>query len=236
MCSLTWHRHSAGYEVFFNRDEKKTRGRATPPAQGNLNGVRHLCPRDADGGGTWLLANEHGLTLALLNYWETDGNTVVNRLSRGRLLTDLLADQKQAADAIALLQKTPLIRYGGFTLVAFDLDQTHAPLVALWNGSKLIHSEAQMPVCSSSYQPNEVIMARQRSFESLTDCELETLWRWHCQEDHPTAYTTRMNRPDAQTWSISHIAVSTQGLHWLYREEKPDLATASTDYRTTLIL
>jgi len=236
MCSLTWHRHSAGYEVFFNRDEKKTRGRATPPVREKLNDVRYLCPRDADGGGTWLLANEHGLTLALLNYWQTDGNMPVNRLSRGRLLTDLLADQKDAAGAITLLQKTPLSGYGGFTLAAFDLDQTDTPLLALWNGAKLIHPQSQMPICSSSYLPDEVILARQRSFKSMTGHEPETLWCWHSQEDHPTAYTTRMNRPDAQTWSISRIAVSTEGLHWLYREEKPDLATSPTDYQTTLML
>ena len=62
MCTLTWGRDEAGgLEVFFNRDERKTRPVAEPPALDELNGVRFLSPRDPKGGGAWMIANELGL-------------------------------------------------------------------------------------------------------------------------------------------------------------------------------
>ncbi|NIP92410.1 MAG: hypothetical protein GWO24_02620, partial [Akkermansiaceae bacterium] len=70
MCTLTWWRGTAGsYEVFFNRDEKRTRSIADPPRVHERDGVRFLAPLDPDGGGTWMLANDRGLLVCLLNRW-----------------------------------------------------------------------------------------------------------------------------------------------------------------------
>ena len=52
MCTLTWWRESAGsYEVYFNRDERKTRAMAEPPRLREREGVSFLAPIDPDGGG-----------------------------------------------------------------------------------------------------------------------------------------------------------------------------------------
>jgi len=69
MCTLTWRRGSKEtVEVFFNRDEKKTRSRAEPPGERfDANGVRYLSPLDPESGGTWMLVNERGLVVCLLN-------------------------------------------------------------------------------------------------------------------------------------------------------------------------
>ena len=55
MCTLTWWRDGSGsgtYEVFFNRDEKKTRSVAEPPKIISDYGLEFVAPIDPDGGGT----------------------------------------------------------------------------------------------------------------------------------------------------------------------------------------
>ena len=67
MCTLTWRTAGGGYEVFFNRDERRTRPPARPPAVHRAAGVSYVSPIDAEAGGTWLAVNELGTTLALEN-------------------------------------------------------------------------------------------------------------------------------------------------------------------------
>ena len=61
MCTLAWKRDQlTGLEVYFNRDELKTRPIARPLRVLKEDGVRFLSPQDPRGGGTWMLANEYG--------------------------------------------------------------------------------------------------------------------------------------------------------------------------------
>jgi len=236
MCSLTWYHRQNGYEVFFNRDEKKTRGRATPPAPGDKDGVRHLCPKDSDAGGTWLLVNEHAVTIALLNYWGASAPDSMPTRSRGLLVCDLLAAQRSASDVVQLLQDTSLEGYGSFTLAAFDLECDRGPLVVRWNRSTLISLPPEMPLSSSSFNPETVLDYRQRSFSALADHEPATLWNWHRCEESPTACTVRMNRPDAQTWSSSRVSVTRDCILWRYVEEMPGLNAPPQEHETILKL
>ena len=216
--------------MFFNRDEKKTRQRATPPALQVLNGVRFLAPRDGDAGGTWLLANEHGVTLALLNLWGAEVKHRLTRSSRGRLLSDLLPDARGAEEAMNRVQTYALADYPGFTLAAFDLAQTGAPLALRWDGQRMSSVSLQMPVCSSSFDPEAVESFRAFHFQRIMPQTLEDLWRWHSHEEQPSAFTVRMNRPDAQTWSISHVQVGPGRVRWRYREELPNFASTPVEH------
>ena len=74
MCTLTWWRGESGeLEIFFNRDERKTRPVADPPSRFESDGVSFLSPRDPKGGGTWMTVNEYGIVVCLLNKWELEG-------------------------------------------------------------------------------------------------------------------------------------------------------------------
>ncbi len=235
MCSLSWHHRKDGYEVFFNRDEKKTRGRALPPFTGEHKGVRYLSPKDSDAGGTWLLANEHGVTLALLNHWGTVSKKANPALSRGNLLSQHLANQSSASSAMEHLRNISLTGYGAFTLAAFDPTTSSAgPQVVRWNGERLASLTPEMPLCSSSFLPDTVIESRRRYFQTLPDQNPETLWDWHRREDSPTAYTVRMNRPDAQTWSISRVTVNRDTVSWRYIEEMPGLTAGPLEHQAFL--
>ena len=239
MCSLSWCRYPDGYEVFFNRDERKTRGRALPPSESIKDGIRYLAPRDTDAGGTWLLANEFGLTLGLLNYGTArplpQPPAAAQSQSRGQWLLQwaCLADAFQLAEA--LKDHVPW-GCGLFTLVAFDRHQQAAPQAWRWNGTDLRSFRAGLPLCSSSYAPAQVISSRQASFAGLRNHGAEALWRWHSKEDHPSAESARMLRTDAQTWCVSRISVGASQAHWLYREEMPELAAPPIDHQSDLPL
>lgn len=53
--------------VMFNRDEQRSRSPGLPPTRREIEGVPVVMPIDADGGGTWIAANAHGLVLTILN-------------------------------------------------------------------------------------------------------------------------------------------------------------------------
>ena len=53
-----------------NRDERRTRAPALPPAAVAPSGVPALIPIDGDAGGSWISVNCLGHALALLNRWD----------------------------------------------------------------------------------------------------------------------------------------------------------------------
>ncbi|MEM6455145.1 MAG: NRDE family protein, partial [Acidobacteriota bacterium] len=95
MCTATWRAADGGYRLLFNRDERRTRGRAHPPARHRAarDGTPYLAPTDPDGGGTWLLANAFGVTICLLNGYRLDHDAgpapAGGWRSRGLLVSDL---------------------------------------------------------------------------------------------------------------------------------------------------
>lgn len=50
MCSVTWSLSETGYQVFFNRDEQKSRALALAPAIYDRQGVSHDAARSARSG------------------------------------------------------------------------------------------------------------------------------------------------------------------------------------------
>ena len=54
MCTVSWMLQANGYQLFCNRDEKKTRPIALPPRVHSCAGVQFLAPVDTQSGGSWL--------------------------------------------------------------------------------------------------------------------------------------------------------------------------------------
>lgn len=226
MCTLTWRREAKGtFEVFFNRDEKKTRSRAEPPREFlNPDGLRFLSPIDPDAGGTWMLANEMGVVVCLLNRWHESYVEVAEPVySRGRLVSGM-APMENVPAVEEDLRRRDLACCRPFTLVAFD------PVGERgweWNGRTLQRADLQMPLTSSSFHYEEVAQARRDWFEESVDRgggNREQLWRFHSETpDGPSAYTVRMCRPDAQTMSRSIVRVDARRVDWNYVEENAEL-------------
>jgi hypothetical protein len=67
MCTVSLVPHERGIRLVCNRDERRTRPAALPPAVHQIGGRRALFPIDPQGGGTWIGANDTGLVVTLLN-------------------------------------------------------------------------------------------------------------------------------------------------------------------------
>ncbi len=210
MCTLTWIGSAGRWEIFFNRDEQRTRPPGLAPALEQRAGVSWLAPRDPLGGGTWISVNHHGLVLALMNGAQEPKPS--SQRSRG-LLVDALASCGSMQEVRRHLSDGPLECYAPFVLVIFDSGEL--PLSASWNGLglDLRHvAEADLPLSSSSTDPEGARLARRRTFlDSLArNRKLDTdfLTDFHASHSpEPSARSTCMHREDAQTVSFTRVRV-----------------------------
>ncbi|HJM64985.1 MAG: NRDE family protein [Roseibacillus sp.] len=226
MCTLTWWRESAGsYEVYFNRDERKTRAMAEPPRLREREGVSFLAPIDPDGGGTWMLANERGLLVCLLNRWHEQAEGMMPSRSRGQVVMEMAALENVPA-VEERLRLEDLEGVLPFKIVGFDPVGERA---WTWNGSELAaERNPELPLYSSSFHYAEVRIARLRRFQELCCSQRmgsNLLGLYHSDtEDNPSPFTPRMLRSDAQTMSRSSVSVRNGNVTWTYLEERPELA------------
>ena len=98
MCTVSVITRNHGYLLAMNRDESIARGAGEPPEIHLLRGTAVIYPSDG-AGGTWISANEYGITLALLN-WNDVTRPVLNRSkirSRGQIIPALASASSLAA-------------------------------------------------------------------------------------------------------------------------------------------
>lgn len=210
MCSLTWLATAGGYELLFNRDELHTRAPSLPPRAVERGGVRWLAPVDPEGGGTWIAANDRGLTVAVLNGALQPRPAAP--ASRG-LLVDALAGEVALADVARTLGRADLQRFAPFTLVVVEVGSARS---ATWDGRDLAWralAEVDLPLSSSSSDPEGAranrrgVWAALRSGQPVLDLEL--LERYHrSHEPEPSARSVCMHRADAQTVSFTRVRVT----------------------------
>lgn len=224
MCTLTWVGHPDGFEVFFNRDELRTRRPGLPPAVGQHRGTAFVAPRDGDHGGTWLGVNEHGVAVALLNHYPPEPpEPVADPTSRGHLVIDML-DCQHAGAVASRLQTMSLAAYRPFFLAA--LDRAYPPIVRAWDGSELHRLSGEMPVTTSSFDTAAVVHNRRQVFARLRDEHgppaADWLVEYHrSHEPARDAYAVCMHRPDAHTMSFSRIRVDARRVRFRYWPTAP---------------
>lgn len=223
MCTVSWSplgSPAAGYQLFFNRDERRTRLPGLPPRVESEAGVRFLAPRDAEAGGTWVAVNQFGLTVGLLNLYQAQAALppAVGKTSRG-LLVRSLAPAADLAAAAALLARHQLADFQPFTLVVAAPGEGRGeagrgPAVHRydWDGREAgAWRLAAPPVVSSGHDVVGATTSRRRLFAALGEPgalgweELHSFHRSH----HPEkgAYSPCMHRSDAKTVSLTAIRV-----------------------------
>jgi len=213
MCTATWWRSQEGVQIFFNRDEQRSRKKALPPRLHEKEGRRWIAPVDPQGGGTWIWVNEDAIAACLLNHYPMQGNA--NRqdtVSRGLMMAKL-APARSLEEADEWLQCLELQYYRAFFLLLFSLQQ--APLFYVWDGRdlKMPSLDDHLPVLStSSFSPQEVVEARKATFReqfSQTEPEPAELLNFHSHHDpRRPAHSVNMLRPDARTVSFTHLQLS----------------------------
>jgi hypothetical protein len=227
MCTVSWTHVDGGYHLLFNRDERTTRGRGVAPRVWDLHGVRAIAPLDSDFGGTWIGANELGVSVCLLNRYDaTTAPLSEPTLSRGLLVLDLL-DARSRMAVRERLSETRLDRFQPFTLLALAPDEP--ALVARWNGRHCLFEydgEFSNPLISSSFDPVGVETSRRRQFEAIprSDGRLAPdalVALHHSHEPEPGPYSVCMHRDDASTVSLSWISVSRERVAFRYSDGPP---------------
>lgn len=240
MCTVSWTHFLAdvkqdaplggdGFDLFFNRDEARSRGPEQAPREFESRGVRYLAPTDGDAGGTWTCVNEFGLALGLLNgYHPSPADSNAPTISRG-LLVRQLAPCASPGEAFDDLTPVNLQPYAPFVLVAVG---PSAPARLLrWDGQR-IHRQADadgsMPLSSSGIDPSgakiyrDELLANARTLHP-TD-EARALLAFHTGEGlRPDALTTCMSRADAETRSLVHIQVRARQISLAHAAGRPDL-------------
>lgn len=233
MCTVSWLREPAGYQVFFNRDERRTRAPGLPPQLGDHAGVRWLAPRDGDQLGTWIGANELGVTLGLLNRFEESParSTGGAFRSRGLLVTSLL-DVGDQHGLEHRLRDSDLSIYQPFTLASFASGE--AARLFAWNGAQLDRRDitgSGLVLTSSGYDQVEASRIRGALFEEAeglgrSSAEVfEALHRSHLPERGPVSIC--MHREEAATVSYTRVAVRPGSVEMTYVPGPPGETTES---------
>jgi len=230
MCTITWIIGKESYEIFFNRDELRTRARATAPHIFENEGIRTMHPIDPDGSGSWIFTNDRGISAALLNF-----NIPLkdkDYTSRGSIITDICYEQS-IEHIIGMVKNLDLKKYRGFTLCLFE-DQKN-PQIIRWDGENLINIDAIQPLTSSSVKLDKVKKYRVTLYKKMIE-ELGDSRRTHLSfhKSHlpgKSYLSTCMHREDAETVSFSHVISGQKKIEFHYFGKSlcrdPDMITLS---------
>lgn len=224
MCTATWIISKNGYELFFNRDELKTRLIAAPPKMAAVNRIQYISPADADAGGTWIAVNEFGFAACLLNYYaQIMGGAGLNHmLSRGHII-HLALSSRTADQALERLRQEDLDRYRPFSLLLFTPGAWPVRLRWKGSGAREIEETPSMPQSSSSFQTDRVVSARKQLYlQRYKASDSSTLLRYHrSHEPEKGPFSVCMHREDAETHSFSHISVNPRRVGFSYTAGSP---------------
>jgi len=223
MCTATWLWDDEGYWLLFNRDERRSRGRAQPPTRFERDGLSYLAPRDGDAGGTWLAVNETGLCVALLNYYDAPAEAKapsISFTSRG-LLVSSLARMSRLVELERGLAALVMHRYRPFTLLA--LTPREAALFE-WTGSSLRRLPEPTPrlLSSSGHDAPTAYRLRQEELATIEPNSLPALRQFHrSHQPERGPFSPCMHRADASTVSFSVVRVGRQRVSIEYADGPP---------------
>jgi len=228
---MTWIQEKNGYQLFFNRDELRTRQLARPPEVQRSGLLEFIAPSDGDHGGTWIAVNETGLGLCLLNGFPAPGIKTADShrdySSRGCIALGAIGSVSvdQVVDTVHELK---LDDFRPFILVAIQADGT--ALQVRWSGRVMDVLPAppqDRPLVSSSFCTESVRASR----ETVHDRMINDPGPGQATQRHlafhsshrPAAgpYSTCMHRDDASTVSFSRIEVCASEILFHYVPHSP---------------
>jgi hypothetical protein len=213
MCTVTFIARQKGYCLGMNRDEKLTRAIGLPPKLKKMNGRAVISPSEP-GGGTWIAVNDHGATLALINWYSITARVGGKTVSRGEVINSMSA--AIAPDfANAALHQLPLNQINPFRLIAI-YPATSEIVEWRWNLQQLVRKnhnwKAQQWISSGFDEPTAQRVRGetfQRAARQHSTGSLDWLRRLHrSHSPHAGPFSTCMHRADATTVSYTEVAVS----------------------------
>lgn len=227
MCTASWSFGSKGTVLCFNRDERKTRPRATPPEIFAVGERRCLAPRDALAKGTWLLVNDLGLCVFVLNNYAATAKEPSGCYGRSRGDLPLaLAGYGSVGEAVeAFLDRGMAVGMAPFHLCA--LNRKEARCVS-WDGESVSErGVGEGFITTSSFRTVEVEAYRGERFRELLPGRGADREGWHLgfHRDlaHPDpAFNPFMLRPESETHCLSLVVLTENEARFDYQEREPD--------------
>lgn len=226
MCTLSWiDAHSEQgrvREVFFNRDERLSRGPEQPPFVWAQGAIPFLAPQDRDAGGTWVAVNASGIAIGLLNgYHERRGPAPHEVRSRGLLVRDLASSLMVCEWPEDELDPAP---YEPFVLALLSRENA---AVYRWDGRELQWESApRAPLVSSSFEPQNVRPHREQLWRQWSadgppqDREAALAYHRHAPNGGD-AWSPSMRRSDAATRSLCHLTIANDAVSLAYTPGPP---------------
>lgn len=228
MCTASWRYRPAGYEIFFSRDEQRSRPLGEAPKRHSHDELSWLAPRDPQGGGSWIVANSHGLTTCVLNAWENPSVSRHLRPTKSRGLIPLSLAPATGLDCATKILERSLIPKACAPCFILCLVPASAALW-IWNGAALhpMSGSIHPPLTTSSHDSANVTHARREAFRRLSrSCDeitSEQLRLFHeCPGQIADATTVRMSRPDARTVSLIRVILDLGAIRMTYAERDGD--------------
>lgn len=223
MCTLSWRHEPEILEVWFNRDEQRTRPDALPPTCLESDNGLFCSPIDPKGGGSWIFVNQHGVIGALLNFYEaTPPDHPLDQLrSRGLLIRDLAASRNLTELESSLHQQVNSHLYAPFYM--WTASRNTPVSFWAWDGHHLEGRSLELQMhTTSSHKTEEVCAHRKEVFrKTVTDLNApscEELRQFHENGKWDgNAWSVHMSRKDARTVSTSRIQLTAQEALFTYR-------------------
>jgi len=223
VCTLSWLDADDGYQIFFNRDERRTRKPARPPEARTGHRVMYLSPEDGDHGGSWIAANQHGLTLCLLNGFEATGYIEPAKPTSRGTVPQARISCTDAAQATGGLAELDLPRFRPFLLAAFDA--RGGKLLAGWSGEGLdtrVLETGDLPLVSSSFSTEQVRASRRAVFRRSAEAGETGRLAFHRGHDPARGpFSVCMHREDARTDSFTRVRVDRNAVELAYSPDSP---------------
>lgn len=212
MCTVSIiYPESGGFRLVTNRDERRSRAAALPPAVRSLEGgVLAVWPVDPDGGGTWVGVNSSGVVMTMLNVNPPSGSVSAERARSRGLIVPQLISNSNAAGAAAQLAGMALDDFPPFRFVAADV---HGVVDAVWDSRSLaLAMRGSAPCCFvSSGLGDAVVAERLPLFNEMVvrtggGPVHQDAFHGHRWPDRPEV-SVLMERANARTVSVTTIEV-----------------------------
>jgi hypothetical protein len=226
MCTVSFMPKSRSFYLAMNRDEKRSRATALPPAIVDLTERHAIFPREPDGG-TWIAVNDAGICLALINWHRIEREPVRSVVSRGQVVA-ALAGKSSAQEIIDGFANLPLPQLRPFRLIVV-VPSEEVVLEFRWNLELLQtrrHAWEPQHWFSSGYDEWTAEAERSRTcaaarghspMKNLT--WLRRLHRSHKPKRGP--FSICMHRSKAATVSYAEVAVSSRRVVMHYKNGPP---------------
>lgn len=225
MCSLSWRVFEDHLCVVFNRDELHSRSRALQPQLFNSAQADYLMPKDPDGNGSWIAANEHGLVITLLNNYQGQLKPQSDELMSRGLLVKQAAKKKTIEQIAELMAGLELAQIQPFTLCVLSRNQQR-----MWQYDG-IESQLTMQILPehvfSSGDPlaRESINLRHQYVKREVVDSVQQLLDFHQHHldnpHHKGRFGLCMHREEGGTQSMCHVSVYSNETQFHYYDGPP---------------